>query len=102
MTLLIALSALFCGIVAWRLNSMLYRRYRKMLNRLDALEGNYRQTHGQTWVAVVKRKSGRPERKELLASTESDAIRQLIQQGIDTRSILSLDRTSSNTPRPAA
>jgi len=102
--LILLILLIIYAVALHRLNRAIFRNMNLIQVRLDSLERRAHLAEGQTWIAVVKRKGSRkPERVELLASGESDAMRQLLVKGIGGNEILSLDPgLNVQPPRPAA
>ncbi len=89
---LISVTALFLVMMVWLSNRAILRNYNLLLIRLDQLERKATPSLGQSWVAMIQRKrSSRKDRIELIANSESDALRQLIARGIDYRTVVLLD-----------
>jgi len=85
----------FIGVVflwlVYRTNRAIIKAQNLIFIRLDRLERERSLVSGQTWLAIIKRPGmGKPTRRELVASSESDAVRQLVAEGIAGEHIMSL------------
>ena len=78
---------------AWRGLQDVSAQIRTLLLRLDEIERLKGVADSNIWVAKLKVKGSKKlETKELTASNESDAVRQLLVQGIGPDRVVSLEK----------